>query len=133
MFFFFFLHLNLYSLFLQDPFFIFRNSIKTDPFDFKNNDTISHLQKFYSHFAYDDGSAESAYGINVQGAKLAYEFKLNRPDTLRIVQMKFVEMHEDLTNNQFVLTIWGNNNGYMIFCFIIFHINSYHNIRNYFI
>ena len=73
--------------------------------------TNSHLQKFYSHFAYDDGSAESAYGINVQGAKLAYEFKLNRPDTLRIVQMKFVEMHEDLTNNQFVLTIWGNNNG----------------------
>ena len=91
--------------------FIFRNSIKTDPFDFKNNDTVSHLQKFYSHFAYDDGSAESAYGINVQGAKLAYEFKLNRPDTLRIVQMKFVEMHEDLTNNQFALTIWGNNNG----------------------
>ena len=91
--------------------FIFRNSIKTEPFDFKNNDTVSHLQRFYSHFAYDDGSAESAYGINVQGAKLAYEFKLNRPDTLRLVQMKFVEMQEDLTNNQFVLTVWENNNG----------------------
>ena len=91
--------------------FIFRNSINTEPSDFKNNDTVFHLQRFYSHFAYDDGSAESAYGINVQGAKLAYEFKLNRPDTLRIVQMKFVEMHEDLTNNKFALTIWDNNNG----------------------
>jgi len=50
-------------------------------------------------------------GINVQGAKLAYEFKLNRPDTLRIIQMKFVEMHEDLTDNKFSLTIWSNNNG----------------------
>ena len=91
--------------------FIFRNSIKTQLSDFKNNDTVFHLQRFYSHFAYDDGSAESAYGINVQGAKLAYEFKLNRPDTLRIVQMKFVEMHEDLTDNKFALTIWENNNG----------------------
>ena len=91
--------------------FIFRNSINTEPSDFKNNDTVFHLQRFYSHFAYDDGSAESAYGINVQGAKLAYEFKLNRPDTLRIVQMKFIEMHEDLTNNKFALTIWDNNNG----------------------
>ena len=91
--------------------FIFRNSINTEPSDFKNNDTVFHLQRFYSHFAYDDGSAESAYGINVQGAKLAYQFKLNRPDTLRIVQMKFVEMHEDLTDNKFALTIWDNNNG----------------------
>ena len=91
--------------------FVFRNSIKTEPSDFKNNDTVFHLQRFYSHFAYDDGSAESAYGINVLGAKLAYEFKLNRPDTLRIVQMKFVEMHEDLTDNKFALTIWENNNG----------------------
>ena len=91
--------------------FVFRNSIKTEPSDYKNNDTVFHLQKFYSHFSYDDGSAESAYGINVQGAKLAYEFKLNRPDTLRIIQMKFVEMQEDLTNNKFALTIWLNNNG----------------------
>ena len=91
--------------------FIFRNLIKTEPSDYKNNDTVFHTQKFYSHFAYDDGSAESAYGINVQGAKLAYEFKLNRPDTLRMIQIKFVEMHEDLTDNKFSLTIWSNNNG----------------------
>ena len=91
--------------------FVFRNSIKTEPSDYKNNDTVFHLQRFYNYFAYDDGNAESAYGINVQGAKLAYEFKLNRPDTLRIIQMKFVEMHEDLTNNKFALTIWANNNG----------------------
>jgi len=90
--------------------FLFQNSI--DPhLPGLENDTVFHFQKFYSHFAYDDGSAESAYGINVQGAKLAYEFKLNRPDTLRIIQMKFVEMHEDLTDNKFSLTIWSNNNG----------------------
>jgi hypothetical protein len=91
--------------------FTFRNNIHSPPNDYKMNDTVSHLQKFYSHFSYDDGSAESAYGINVQGAKLAYEFKLNRPDTLRVIQMKFVEMHEDLSTNKFALTVWSNNNG----------------------
>tara|TARA_Y100001954_G_scaffold144650_1_gene154036 strand:- start:3259 stop:4113 length:855 start_codon:yes stop_codon:yes gene_type:complete len=91
--------------------FIFRNSINTSPDDFKRNDTVFHLQKFYSHFAYDDGSAEAAYGINVQGAKLAYEFKLNRPDTLRMIQFKFVEMLDNLEGNKFALTIWSNNNG----------------------
>ena len=89
--------------------FIFRNSINTPPDDFKRNDTVSHLQRFYSHFAYDD--RVWLYGINVQGAKLAYEFKLNRPDTLRMVQFKFVEMLDNLEGNKFALTIWNNNNG----------------------
>ena len=53
------------------------------------NDTIYHYQKFFSHFSYDDGSAESAYGINVSGAMGALQFKLNRPDTLRAVQIYF--------------------------------------------
>ena len=91
--------------------FIFRNSIKTEPSDFKNNDTVFYLQRFYSHFAYDDGSAESAYGINVQGAKLAYEFKLNRPDTLRAIQMYFPQMLDSVNHIPFKLTIWDNING----------------------
>tara|TARA_B100000674_G_scaffold486409_1_gene494905 strand:+ start:10987 stop:12819 length:1833 start_codon:yes stop_codon:yes gene_type:complete len=91
--------------------FLFRNSINTSPDDYKRNDTVFHIQRFYSHFAYDDGSAESAYGINVQGAKLAYEFKLNRPDTIRMIQFKFVEMIDNLEGNKFALTIWNNNNG----------------------
>ena len=91
--------------------FIFRNSINTPPNDFKMNDTVFHTQRFYSHFCYDDGSAESAYGINSQGAKIAYEFKLNRPDSIRMIQIKFVEMQDDLEDNNFVLTIWKNNNG----------------------
>ena len=72
---------------------------------------LLHLQKFYSHFAYDDGSAESSYGINTPDAQLAYKFKLNRPDTLRLIQMKFVEMINNLADNKFVLTVWSNNNG----------------------
>ena len=75
------------------------------------NDTLYHIQNFHFHFAYDDGTAESAYGINVNGAKLAYEFKLNRPDTLRAVQMYFPQMLDTLNDVDFYLTVWEEDNG----------------------
>ena len=68
-------------------------------------------QKFYSHFSYDDGSVESAYGINVSGAMAAYQFKLNRPDTLRAVQMYFPQMLDSVNQLSFLLTVWDDNNG----------------------
>ena len=78
----------------------------------KNNDTLYHFQNFYNHFSYDDGTAEQAYGINIDGAKLAYQFKLNRPDEkLRAVQMYFPQMLGSVNNIPFKLTVWNNNNG----------------------
>ena len=77
----------------------------------QNNDTLYHSQNFYNHFAYDDGTAEFAYGINVQGAMAAMQFKLNRPDTLRAVQMYFPQMLDSVNNIPFYLTVWDDNNG----------------------
>lgn len=77
----------------------------------QNNDTLYHNQNFYNHFAYDDGTAEFAYGINVNGAKLAYQFTLNRPDTLRAVQMYFPQMLDSVSHIPFYLTVWDNING----------------------
>jgi len=91
--------------------FIIQNIIGTSSSDVKLNDTIYHIQNFHSHFAYDDGTAESAYGININGAKLAYEFKLNRPDTLRAVQMYFPQMLDSVSHIPFNLTIWDNISG----------------------
>ena len=76
-----------------------------------NNDTLYRIQKFHSHFAYDDGTAESAYGINVSNSKLAYQFKLNRPDTIRAIQMYFPQMLNSVSDIAFNLTIWNDNNG----------------------
>ncbi|MEC7646032.1 MAG: T9SS type A sorting domain-containing protein [Bacteroidota bacterium] len=91
--------------------FLIQNIIGTSASDNKLNDTLYHIQNFHSHFSYDDGTAESAYGINVNGAKLAYEFKLNRPDTLRAVQMYFPQMLESVNHIDFNLTIWEKING----------------------
>ena len=85
--------------------------IKTTPNDNKNNDTLTHFQKFNSHFAYDDGVAEFAYGINVQGAKMAYQFHLNKADSLRIIQIYFAPMQNNVSNIPFHLLVWEDNNG----------------------
>jgi len=79
--------------------------------DNKWNDTLYRLQEFNSSFAYDDGVAESAYGIYTSGAKLAYQFKLNRPEILRAIQMYFPQMLDSVSHIPFQLTIWNNNGG----------------------
>jgi len=85
--------------------------IGTGSNDYKFNDTLEHHQRFNSHFSYDDGSVESAYGINIQGALGAYQFKLNRPDTLRAIQIYFPQMLDTVNTVSFLLTVWDDNNG----------------------
>jgi len=91
--------------------FVFEHILGTANNDVKINDTLLHEQIFQSHFAYDDGSVESAYGINVSGALAAYQFKLNRPDTLRAIQMYFPQMLDSVNSIPFYLTVWDDNNG----------------------
>jgi hypothetical protein len=103
---------NVFNSFqLDSATFVIQNIIGTAVSDNKLNDTLYHTQNFHSHFAYDDGTAESAYGINVNGARLAYEFKLNRPDTLRAVQMYFPQMLDTVNHIGFNLTVWEKING----------------------
>ena len=103
---------NIFNSFEPDSAsFLVQYIIKTSNSDIKINDTLYHNQNFFSHFAYDDKSAESAYGINTNGAMLAYEFKLNRPDTLRAIQMYFPQMLDSVSDIPFKLTIWKDING----------------------
>ena len=103
---------NIFNSFEPDSAsFLVQYIIKTSNSDIKINDTLYHNQNFFSHFAYDDKSAESAYGINTNGAMLAYEFQLNRPDTLRAIQMYFPQMLDSVSNIPFKLTIWKDING----------------------
>ena len=103
---------NIFNSFEPDSAsFLVQYIIKTSNSDIKINDTLYHNQNFFSHFAYDDKSAESAYGINTNGAMLAYEFQLNRPDTLRAIQMYFPQMLDSVSDIPFKLTIWKDING----------------------
>ncbi len=70
------------------------------------NDTVIRYQRFFNYFAYDDGTAEQAYGLQGTGAMAAYEFEANTPDTLRAIAIHFAHIGEDLSNRLFSLIIW---------------------------
>ena len=81
----------------------------TDDFDKKINDTAIYYQRFKNYFAYDDGSAESGYGIG--DGEAAYQFKTYIPDSLRAVQIYFNQSFNGGNRISFTLKVWGDNEG----------------------
>jgi hypothetical protein len=63
-----------------------------NPNEPKENDTIIHNQVFDNYFAYDDGSAEKSYYLNLLSTlpgKTAIEFRTNVTDTLQGIAIYF--------------------------------------------
>ena len=86
----------------------------TTPERLKENDTIYHNQIFENFYAYDDGSAEAAYGLVGQGAELAYRFVLPdgiSNDTLRALKMHFSPSVNDASGDPFFIQIWEDSMG----------------------
>jgi len=79
----------------------------TGTFNIKN-DTVRYDQKFYNYYAYDDGTAELAYGINEAGAKIACRFVNQMADTLRGVQMYFNPVGDQVHNKLLQLCYWSS-------------------------
>ena len=75
------------------------------------NDTTTFKQRFYDSYAYDDGSAEAAYGPTSAQARLAYKFTPYEDDSLVGVKIRFVPSVNDVTSNLFLLTVWADDNG----------------------
>ena len=88
-------------------------STNTTPERLSVNDTMIVKQKFLNYYAYDDGTAEAAYGLVTNGAELAYKFTLPNgvSDTLRAVKMHFVSSVNDVSSSLFFLQVWDDNNG----------------------
>lgn len=77
----------------------------------RENDVVSSPVLFKNYFAYDDGTAEKAYGLEPQGLlKFAYEFRLNKSDTLRAIQIHFAQINQNLSLFEFTLTVWRSIN-----------------------
>lgn len=78
---------------------------------FINNDTSYLHVSFYNYLAYDDGTAEKAYGLEGPGLKkFAYEFNLNKGDSLRAVQIHFTHINRYMGNFLFSLFVWDDIN-----------------------
>ncbi len=91
--------------------------------EFKQNDTITRIERYEDYYAYDDGTPEFGFGITGEssaGAKLAYRFHLYKEDTLRAIDIYFNKTQNDYTANlPFTLCVWNNKNnepGELIHC-----------------
>lgn len=74
-----------------------------------SNDTVRHYQRFDNVMAYDDGSAETAYGLTgTQIKKFAYEFNLNKPDTLVAIQFMYTQVEQNVSDLIFNINIWDS-------------------------
>lgn len=71
-------------------------------------DTMMYQQTFSNYYAYDDGSPEAGYGLTPAGSQLAYQFKVNGPDTLRAIQIAFNRTRNEANHDYFILKVWDN-------------------------
>lgn len=75
----------------------------------RTNDSIVTTQVFNNYYAYDDGTAEAGYSItNAVNAKIAMRFDLLQADTIRAVQIFFVQQYDNSALNTFRLAIWNS-------------------------
>jgi len=78
-----------------------------------DNDTAWYYQHFDNYYAYDDGSAESGYGLagdGTQNAMVAYRYRnyvVN--DSLRAVQCYFNQTLNNASQDYFYLMVWDHN------------------------
>lgn len=82
-------------------------SLRTAPDFLADNDTVRRVHRFWNHFAYDDGTAETGYGLNIIGGSVAYKFYVARPDTLRGVWMQFTQAANNASLELFNLKVWA--------------------------
>ena len=78
---------------------------------YPQNDSTFGQQVFENFYAYDDGTAEKAYGVTGQQGLLAYQFNAYQPDSLIGIDIHFVPSVVDVSNNLFLLAVWNDNNG----------------------
>lgn len=71
------------------------------------NDSVGRTLTFANYYAYDDGTAETGYGLRRGKGKIAYRFKLNKPDSLRAISIYFFQA-EDTIKKFISLNVWSS-------------------------
>ncbi len=96
---------------------VYRNTFflqSGNPNEPKDNDSIVREQVFDNYLAYDDGTAEKSYFLNLSTplpGKTAIEFRLNAPDTLRGIAIYFGQQVPTATGKFFNATVYSKLGG----------------------
>ncbi|MFM7726962.1 MAG: T9SS type A sorting domain-containing protein [Flavobacteriales bacterium] len=78
---------------------------------YPQNDTMRFEQKFTNYYAYDDGTAERAYGLQDAGGKVALRFNTPVDDTLLGAYIYFEPIQYLATDQSFILQAWDDVSG----------------------
>jgi len=93
----------------DSTFFELRFSLGVDD-KYPTNDVRVEKQEFYNYYAYDDGTAEAAYGLgeleNVGRVAVKYETKYNTVDYVRAIQLYLNPVEFDLSQELVQLVVW---------------------------
>lgn len=85
------------------------------PDNFQENDTCRGILTLYNYYSFDDGNPENGYGLageSTRNALLAYKFLNYSPeDSLRAVQMYFLQSFEGASQKYFNLVFWDDIDG----------------------
>lgn len=91
-------------------FFIIQNLFPNPADEVPTNDVVTFKQEFYNYYAYDDGTAENAYGLlDVPNGMMAYAFNMKLPDVWRGLKIYFNPVLDDARTQQFRIKAWTGN------------------------
>lgn len=76
-----------------------------------DNDSLVFQQSFQNYYAYDDGSAERAYALNVPGGRVAMKYSVAVTDTLYGIFVHFTPLQNNNNLENFILRVYDDNNG----------------------
>jgi hypothetical protein len=76
-----------------------------------SNDSVSTVVNFHNYYAYDDGTAEAAWGVYSAFALVAYKFSLTYSDTLRAVSIFWNPYVSNAQTHAIRITVWNDNSG----------------------
>jgi hypothetical protein len=80
-------------------------------FGISQNDSSFYEQYFGNYYAYDDGTAERAYGPTGSQARLAIQYTPYEADSVIGAMIHFVPSVVDVSNKLFLLTVWADAGG----------------------
>lgn len=76
-----------------------------------SNDSVRSVVNFHNYYAYDDGSAEQAWGVSSASSLVACKFTLTTPDTLRAVSVFWNPFVTNVEQHGIRITVWNDNSG----------------------
>lgn len=78
--------------------------------DLTINNSISNVTILDNYYAYDDGTAEFAAGVNQRLGRVAVQYVTSQPDTLTEVRMNIPRLENDLSGETIVLLVLSDLN-----------------------